>query len=177
MAAISYTVVNIAEKAESIGYRAWFDFATCYIHRMRGKEIARFEMDNGRNFRVSADFLADMISAYDKEFTSLIALLANAGEAQSRDGLYVVFDKSFGWWNVRELPDGSGANNVGANSFDAMYTKRGAERIKARYDVARTCEVRAVEGVIQPRTGDDTNGQSGQNNPGASNNNFFRSNF
>nr|DAU24664.1 MAG TPA: hypothetical protein [Caudoviricetes sp.] len=177
MAAIAYTVTKIADMAESIGYRVWFDFATCYIHKMRGAEVARFEMDDGRNLRIGANFASNMNSAYGKDFLDLVSVLCDAGSAQSRKGLYVVFDKSFGWWNVRELPDGSGANNVGANSFDAMYTKRGADRIKARYDVARTCEVRAVEQDNNQKTGDNDGVQSGQNNPSGGNNNFFRMNF
>lgn len=52
MAAIAYAVTKIADMAESIGYRVWFDFATCYIHKMRGAEVARFEMDDGRNLRI-----------------------------------------------------------------------------------------------------------------------------
>lgn len=177
MAAIAYAVTKIADMAESIGYRVWFDFATCYIHKMRGAEVARFEMDDGRNLRIGANFASNMNSAYGKDFLDLVSVLCDAGSAQSRKGLYVVFDKSFGWWNVRELPDGSGANNVGANSFDAMYTKRGADRIKARYDVARTCEVRAVEQDDNLKTGDNDSAQSGQNNPEGNNNNFFRTNF
>lgn len=50
MAAIAYTVTKIADMAESIGYRVWFDFATCYIHKMRGAEVARFDsVQSGQN--------------------------------------------------------------------------------------------------------------------------------
>lgn len=36
MAAIEHCVTSIADMAKKIGYRVWFDYATCYIHRMRG---------------------------------------------------------------------------------------------------------------------------------------------
>lgn len=179
MAAIAYAVTRIAGMAESIGYRVWFDFATCYIHKMRGEEVARFEMDDGRNLKIGASFASDMNSAYGKDFLDLVAVLCNAGGVQSREGLYVLFDTSLNWWNLKEYPDGTGVETISKNSRDAMYTERGVKRLKARYDSMSKCiPVEAVkipsnEGGNQT----DSGNQSGQNNPGGNNNNFFRMNY
>lgn len=178
MAAIAYAVTRIAGTAESIGYRAWFDFATCYIHKMRGTEVARFEMDDGRNFRVGAEFVADMNSVYGEEFLDLVAVLSNAGGSQSRDGLYALQDQALDWWSIKELPDGTGSTTIARSSRDAMYTKRDVERLRRRYDITSHCV--AVE--IKPETpnggeGDESE-NTGQNNTDSNgNNNFFRQNF
>ena len=174
MAAIQYTVQRIAEMAEESGFRVCFDFATCHIHRMKGAdEVARFSLDDQQDFWVSSEFLLKLISdgKYNDIMGHINVLLFNSGE-QLRNGLYMLQDQALSWWNIKELPDGTGTTTVARNSRDAMYTKRGAERLRRRYDVTSRCI--AVE--IKPETpktgGDDSGTGSGQNNQGGGNNNY-----
>lgn len=179
MAAIEHCVTSIADMAEKIGYRVWFDYATCYIHRMRGGELARFEMDNQQNYWISGELAHKLTEVYSAEFLDWLKPITDVAGEQSRRGLYVLFDTNLNWWNLKEYPDGTGVETIGKNSRDAMYTERGVKRLKARYDSMSKCV--PVEAVKIPsnewenRTDGDS--QSRQNNPEGSNNNFFRSNF
>lgn len=179
MAAIEHCVTSIADMAEKIGYRVWFDYATCYIHRMRGGELARFEMDNQQNYWMSGELVHKLTDVYGAEFLDWLKPITDAAGEQSRKGLYVLFDTSLNWWNLKEYPDGTGVETIDKNSRDAMYTERGVKRLKARYDSMSKCipvEVAKPSADGQAnRT--DNDGHSGQNNPEGNNNNFFRSNF
>jgi hypothetical protein len=174
MAAIQYTVQRIAEMAEASGFRAWFDFATCHIHRMKGAdEVARFSLDDQQDFWVGSEFLLKIISdgKYNEIMGHINVLLFNSGE-QLRDGLYMLQDQALSWWNIKELPDGTGTTTVARNSRDAMYTKRGVERLRRRYDVTSRCIAVEIKSET-PKTGrDDSGAGSGQNNQGGGNNNY-----
>lgn len=179
MAAIEHCVTSIADMAEKVGYRVWFDYATCYIHRMRGRELARFEMDNHQNYWMSGELAHKLIEVYGEEFLDWLKPITDVAGEQSRRGLYVLFDTSLNWWNLKEYPDGTGVETIGKNSRDAMYTERGVKRLKARYDSMSKCVpvevVKIPSGEWENRT--DSGSRSGQNNPEGSNNNFFRMNF
>lgn len=174
MAAIQYAVQRIAEMAEESGFRVWFDFATCHIHRMKGAdEVARFSLDDQRDFWVSSEFLLKLISdgKYNDTMGYINVLLSNSGE-QLRDGLYILQDQALSWWNIKELPDGTGATTVARNSRDAMYTKRGVERLRRRYDVTSRCIAVEIKPETPKTDGDDSGAGSGQNNQGGGNNNY-----
>lgn len=174
MAAIQYAVQRIAEMAEASGFRVWFDFATCHIHRVKGaEEVARFCLDDQQDFWVSSEFLLKLIrdGKYNDIMGHINVLLSNSGE-QLRDGLYILQDQALSWWNIKELPDGTGATIVARDSRDAMYTKRGVERLRRRYDVTSRCIAVEIKPET-PKTGrDDSGAGSGQNNSGGGNNNY-----
>lgn len=176
MAAIQHIVKNIAEMAEASGFRVWFDFSTCHIHRMKGAdEVANFSLDDQQDFWVSSEFLRKMISdgKYDDIMGYFNTLLFNSGE-QLRDGLFILQDQALNWWNIKELPDGTGATIVSRNSRDAMYTKRGVERLRRRYDITSRCVAVEVKPEIPEKDKSDDSVSSGQNNPGGNNNyNYF----
>ena len=175
MAAIQYTVQRIAEMAEASGFRAWFDFATCHIHRMKGAdEVARFSLDDQQDFWVSSEFLLELISdgKYNEIMGHINVLLSNSGE-QLRDGLYILQDQALSWWNIKELPDGTGATTVARNSRDAMYTKRGVERLRRRYDVTSRCIAVEIKPDVPEKRGGDGGVNHGQNNPDGSGNNNY----
>lgn len=179
MAAIEHCVTSIADMAEKIGYRVWFDYATCYIHRMRGEELARFEMDNQQNYWISGELAHKLTEVYGTEFLDWLKPITDVAGEQSRGGLYALFDASLNWWNLKEYPDGTGVETLNKNSRDAMYTERGVKRLKARYDSMSKCiPVEATKIPSDKRESQtDSGNRSGQNNPGGDNNNFFRMNF
>lgn len=175
MAAIQYAVQRIAEMAEASGFRVWFDFATCHIHRIKGTdEVARFGLDDQQDFWVSSEFLLKLISdgKYNEIMGYINVLLSNSGE-QLRDGLYILQDQALSWWNIKELPDGTGATTVARDSRDAMYTKRGVERLRKRYDVTSRCIATEIKPDAPEKGGDDGGVNLSQNNPNRNSNNNY----
>lgn len=181
----SKRVRRIADIAEECGLRVWFSFAVCHIHRMYGPEIAHFELDDQQRYWVSAEFLYAISGDHFREAVDHIKYLTNNKGSQSRGILYTMKESQVSWWAIKEIEDGSGVKTIGAESLDVLHTKKGVERMMKRYDVGKSCYVQEVdqEGMFRRRIewevkpGDDSSGQTGQNNPGGNNNNFFRTNF
>lgn len=179
-------VRRIAEIAEECGLRVWFSFAVCHIHRMYGPEIAHFELDDQQRYWVSAEFLYAISGDHFREAVDHMGYLASNKGSQSRGTLYALKDKRGSWFSIRELEDGSGVDTIDKPALDALYTRRGIDRMAKRYDTAYDCYIQEIDQDNVTRrsidwenktTDDDSSGQSGQNNPGGNNNNFFRTNF
>ena len=179
-------VRRIAEIAEERGLRVWFSFAVCHIHRMYGPEIAHFELDDQRRYWVSAEFLYAISGDHFREVVDHMGYLASNKGSQSRGTLYALKDKRGSWFSIKELEDGSGVDTIDKPALNALYTRKGADRMAKRYDAAHDCYIQEIDQDNISRrsidwenktTDDDSSGQSGQNNPSGNNNNFFRTNF
>lgn len=138
-------VRRIADIAEELGFRVWFSFAVCHIHKMYGPEVAHFELDDQQRYWVSSEFLNATAGKYFREVVDHIGYLAANKGSQSRGILYSLKDGRVSWWSIKELEDGSGAKTLGAESMDALYTKRGADRVAKRYDVGRNCYIQEID--------------------------------
>lgn len=179
-------VRRIAEIAEERGLRVWFSFAVCHIHGMYGPEIARFELDDQQRYWVSAEFLHAISGDHFREVVDHMDYLASNKGSQSRGTLYALKDKRGSWSSIKELEDGSGIDTIDKPALNALYTRKGADRMAKRYDAAYDCYIQEIDQDNISRrsidwenktTDDDSSGQSGQNNPSGNNNNFFRTNF
>lgn len=179
-------VRRIAEIAEERGLRVWFSFAVCHIHRMYGPEIAHFELDDQQRYWVSAEFLYAISGDHFREVVDHMGYLASNKGSQSRGTLYALKDKRGSWFSIKELEDGSGVDTIDKPALNALYTRKGADRMAKRYDAAYDCYIQEIDQDNISRrsidwenktTDDDSSGQSGQNNPSGNNNNFLRANF
>lgn len=179
-------VRRIAEIAEERGLRVWFSFAVCHIHRMYGPEIAHFELDDQQRYWVSAEFLYAISGDHFREAVDHMGYLASNKGSQSRGTLYALKDKRGSWFSIKELEDGSGVDTIDKPALNALYTRKGADRMAKRYDAAYDCYIQEIDQDNISRrsidwknktTDDDSSGQSSQNNPSGNNNNFFRTNF
>lgn len=179
-------VRRIAEIAEECGLRVWFSFAVCHIHRMYGPEIAHFELDDQQRYWVSAEFLYAISGDHFREAVDHMGYLASNKGGQSRGTLYALKDKRGSWFSIKELEDGSGVDIISKPALNALYTRKGADRMAKRYDAAYDCYIQEIDQDNVTRrsidwenktTDDDSSGQSGQNSPSGNNNNFFRTNF
>ena len=138
-------VRRIADIAEELGFRVWFSFAVCHIHRMYGPEVARFELDDQQRYWVSSEFLNATAGKYFREVVDHIGYLASNKGSQSRGTLYAMKEQRVSWWAIKELEDGSGVKTMGSESLDSLHTKRGVERIMRRYDIGKNCYIQEVD--------------------------------
>lgn len=138
-------VRRIADIAEELGFRVWFSFAVCHIHKMYGPEVAHFELDDQQRYWVSSEFLNATAGKYFREVVDHIGYLSANKGSQSRGILYSLKDGRVSWWSIKELEDGSGAKTLGAESMDALYTKKGADRVAKRYDAGRNCYMQEID--------------------------------
>ena len=138
-------VRRIADIAEELGFRVWFSFAVCHIHRMYGPEVARFELDDQQRYWVSSEFLNATAVKYFREVVDHIGYLASNNGSQSRGLLYVAKDQRVSWWALQEIEDGSGVRTIAQSSLDSLYTKKGIERIMKRYDVGHNCLIQEID--------------------------------
>lgn len=188
---------KLADIAEDVGFRVWFDFKQCHIHEMYGKEIAWFDLDDQNRFWIDGTFLVASRGRYFREICDILETFVQESGGQTRGTLYAVSNGVGPWGRIKELPDGSGVEWLNSDSMRALYTFKGAKRITRRYDLgdakivpvfdndyegagAYADDLTKHSGDDQPRTpgdNDDSSGQSGQNNTGGNNNNFFRTNF
>ena len=178
----SKRVRRIADIAEELGFRVWFSFAVCHIHRMYGPEVAHFELDDQQRYWVSSEFLNATAGKYFREVVDHIGYLASNKGRQSRGLLYAAKDQRVSWWTLQELEDGSGVRTIGQSSLDSLHTKRGIERIMKRYDAGHDCYIQEIDqdGAASKKIrwettgGDDSGGNTNQNSPGGNNNyNYF----
>lgn len=138
-------VRRIADIAEELGFRVWFSFAVCHIHRMYGPEVAHFELDDQQRYWVSSEFLNATAGKYFREVVDHIGYLAANKGSQSRGVLYSPKDGRTSWWSLKELEDGSGVKTIGNESMDSLFTKKGVERIMKRYDVGHNCYIQEID--------------------------------
>lgn len=188
---------KLADIAEDMGFRVWFDFKQCHIHEMYGKEIAWFDLDDQNRFWIDSTFLVASRGRYFREICDILETFVQQPGRQTRGTLYAVSNGVGPWGRIKELSDASGVEWLNSDSMRALYTLKGAKRITGRYDLgdakivpvfdndyegagAYVDDLTKHSGDDQPRTpsdNDDSSGQSGQNNTGGNNNNFFRMNF
>nr|DAI26346.1 MAG TPA: hypothetical protein [Caudoviricetes sp.] len=138
-------VRRIADIAEELGFRVWFSFAVCHIHRMYGPEVARFELDDQQRYWVSSEFLNATAGKYFREVVDHIGYLASNKGSQSRGTLYAMKEQRVSWWSIKELEDGSGVKTMGSESLDSLHTKRDVERIMRRYGIGKNCYIQEVD--------------------------------
>ena len=186
---------KLADIAEDMGFRVWFDFKQCHIHETYGKEIAWFDLDDQNRFWIDSTFLVASRGRYFREICDILETFVQQPGKQTRGTLYAVSNSVGPWGRIKELPDASGVECLNSDSMRALYTLKGAKRITRRYDLGDTKIVPVFDNDYEgagayaddltkvsdentPRTpSDNGDSQSGQNNPEGSNNNFFRSNF
>lgn len=186
---------KLADIAEDMGFRVWFDFKQCHIHEMYGKEIVWFDLDDQNRFWIDSTFLVASRGRYFREICDILETFVQQPGKQTRGTLYAVSNGVGPWGRIKELPDASGVEWLNSDSMRALYTLKGAKRITRRYDLGDTKIVPVFDNDYEgagayaddltkvsdentPRTpSDNGDSQSGQNNPEGSYNNFFRSNF
>nr|DAW79388.1 MAG TPA: hypothetical protein [Caudoviricetes sp.] len=188
---------KLADIAEDMGFRVWFDFKQCHIHEIYGKEIAWFDLDDQNRFWIDSTFLVASRCRYFREICDILETFVRQPGKQTRGTLYAVSNSVGPWGRIKELPDASGVEWLNSDSMRALYTLKGAKRITRRYDLGDAKIVPVFDNDYEgagayaddltkasdenaPRTpsdNDDSSGQNNQNNPSGNNNNFFRTNF
>nr|DAD96823.1 MAG TPA: hypothetical protein [Podoviridae sp. ctdDI2] len=188
---------KLADIAEDMGFRVWFDFKQCHIHEMYGKEIAWFDLDDQNRFWIDGAFLVASRGRYFREICNILGTFVQEPGRQTRGTLYAVSNSVGPWGRIKELPDASGVEWLNSDSMRSLYTLKGAKRITRRYDLgdakivpvfdndyegagAYADDLTKTGGENAPRVpsdNDDSSGQNNQNSPGGNNNNFFRMNF
>lgn len=188
---------KLADIAEDMGFRVWFDFKRCHIHEMYGREIAWFDLDDQNRFWIDSAFLVASRGRYFREICDILETFVQQPGKQTRGTPYAVSNNVGPWGRIKELPDASGVEWLNSDSMRALYTFKGAKRITRRYDLSDAKIVPVFDNDYEgagayvddltktseenaPRTpsdNDDSSGQNSQNNPGGNNNNFFRMNF
>lgn len=188
---------KLADIAEDMGFRVWFDFRQCHIHEMYGKEIAWFDLDDQNRFWIDSTFLVVSMGRYFREICDILETFVQQPGKQTRGTLYAVSNSVGPWGRIKELPDASGVEWLNSDSMRALYTISGAKRIVRRYDLGNVritpvfdneyegagayaddlTRSSSGDGPRIPSDNDDPSGQNGTNNSEGNNNNFFRTNF
>lgn len=88
---------KLADIAEGMGFRVWFDFKQCHIHEMYGKEIARFDLDDQSRFWIDSTFLVASKGRYFREICDILETFVQQPGRQTRayaDDLTKVSDEN-----------------------------------------------------------------------------------
>lgn len=187
---------KLADIAEDMGFRVWFDFRQCHIHEMYGKEIAWFDLDDQNRFWIDSTFLMAARGRYFCDICDILGTFVQKPGRQTRGTLYAISNSVGPWGRIKELPDASGVEWLNSDSMRSLYTLKGAKRIIRRYDLGGAKIVPVFDKDYEgagayaddltksssdgaPRTLSDNDDSSGQNNLNgpSNNNNFFRANF